>query len=342
MNARRAGMSGFVSEKSVSRNLKAPEQRAYVKQESVQQLEAPMGPYPGTPDMHGFWHRSPHGAHDGTVVEPELGSMGMLRGHSQNIRGEHLQQHMTSHTRQTGHACYELGYQDVPHSVKSSPYNLETPGGAWRRPLAEVEPALAGFSSGMGGLVNTPMCETPYAEMGMPKQVPQMDGSGESLWGYDNSGYYPSQTAFADPGQPAQKSPKQQSGQTNPRRRRSIGIDGLPSRVPAAPFHCDEPGCEGKFKRQEHLKRHQKSHTKEKPYVCWVPDCAKSFSRNDNLKVHYTTTHGKKGGRNRYVATLDHRHPEYNMSFRGELTPDGRPIHSSKTGGEGGRHPAMQ
>jgi hypothetical protein len=31
----------------------------------------------------------------------------------------------------------------------------------------------------------------------------------------------------------------------------------------------------------------------------------RAFSRSDNLNAHYTKTHSKRGGRNRYVATLD-------------------------------------
>ncbi|PGH21479.1 hypothetical protein AJ80_03270 [Polytolypa hystricis UAMH7299] len=113
---------------------------------------------------------------------------------------------------------------------------------------------------------------------------------------------------------------------TKPQRKRDLRLENLPTIIKQVPFHCPEVGCSGRFKRQEHLKRHMKCHSKEKPHTCWVPGCKRGFSRNDNLNVHYATTHGKRGGRNRYVATLDEQSLDYDPSFRGELTPDGMPV----------------
>lgn len=73
-----------------------------------------------------------------------------------------------------------------------------------------------------------------------------------------------------------------------------------------------------------------KSHSKERPHICWVPGCNRGFSRNDNLNVHYSATHGRRGGRNRYVATLDEASTEYDPDFRGELTLDGKPVRHQK------------
>ncbi|KAH8433528.1 C2H2 type transcription factor BrlA [Aspergillus melleus] len=112
--------------------------------------------------------------------------------------------------------------------------------------------------------------------------------------------------------------------------KQSLSLENLPSIIKQVQFKCKEPGCKGRFKRQEHLKRHMKSHSKEKPHVCWVPGCHRAFSRSDNLNAHYTKTHSKRGGRNRYVATLDDTSPDYDPDFRGQLTPDGRPIYGSK------------
>lgn len=112
--------------------------------------------------------------------------------------------------------------------------------------------------------------------------------------------------------------------------KQSLRLENLPSIIKQVQFRCKEPGCKGRFKRQEHLKRHMKSHSKEKPHVCWVPGCNRGFSRSDNLNAHYTKTHSKRGGRNRYVATLDETSPDYDPDFRGQLTPDGRPIYGSK------------
>jgi hypothetical protein len=91
-------------------------------------------------------------------------------------------------------------------------------------------------------------------------------------------------------------------------------------------FKCKINGCRMGFKRQDHLERHIRSHSKEKPYVCWVPGCHRAFSRRDNLNVHCMKTHTSRGGRNRYVATLDKTNPDYDPGFRGQLSIDGRPL----------------
>ncbi|OQE06163.1 hypothetical protein PENVUL_c019G09996 [Penicillium vulpinum] len=124
--------------------------------------------------------------------------------------------------------------------------------------------------------------------------------------------------------QPSRKSSKKQLLRSN------LSLENLPSIIKQVQFKCKEPGCKGRFKRQEHLKRHMKSHSKEKPHVCWVPGCHRAFSRSDNLNAHYTKTHSKRGGRNRYVATLDETSQDFDPDFRGQLTPDGRPIYGSK------------
>ncbi|GFN14481.1 hypothetical protein AtubIFM55763_004147 [Aspergillus tubingensis] len=125
--------------------------------------------------------------------------------------------------------------------------------------------------------------------------------------------------------QPSRKVARKQSS------KQSLSLENLPSIIKQVQFKCKEPGCKGRFKRQEHLKRHMKSHSKEKPHVCWVPGCERAFSRSDNLNAHYTKTHSKRGGRNRYVATLDENSPDYNPEYRGQLTADGRPVYNSKS-----------
>jgi hypothetical protein len=91
-------------------------------------------------------------------------------------------------------------------------------------------------------------------------------------------------------------------------------------------FNCTINGCRKGFKRQDHLERHIRSHSKEKPHVCWVPGCHRAFARRDNLKVHCKGTHTTHGGRNRYVATLDETSPYYDPGFRGQLSFEGLPL----------------
>ncbi|EAU34209.1 regulatory protein brlA [Aspergillus terreus NIH2624] len=148
-------------------------------------------------------------------------------------------------------------------------------------------------------------------------------GAGDYMDDYQQSPVY--RDAMHRPHrQPSRKMIRKQSSRQN------LSLENLPSIIKQVQFKCKEPGCKGRFKRQEHLKRHMKSHSKEKPHVCWVPGCHRAFSRSDNLNAHYTKTHSKRGGRNRYVATLDETSPDYDPDFRGQLTPDGRPIYGSK------------
>ncbi|KZF24036.1 hypothetical protein L228DRAFT_208637 [Xylona heveae TC161] len=64
--------------------------------------------------------------------------------------------------------------------------------------------------------------------------------------------------------------------------------------------------CDKAFQRQEHLKRHEKTHDGKKPFKCMVPGCPKDFSRSDNLKSHNKTHDpSKPGGRNIKVPNFE-------------------------------------
>jgi hypothetical protein len=78
-----------------------------------------------------------------------------------------------------------------------------------------------------------------------------------------------------------------QSAKPRPKKRKATKASAVVPSDPEKVFVCDVLGCEKRFRRSEHLKRHARSlHTLEKPYVCNQPGCQKKFSRSDNLNQH--------------------------------------------------------
>ena len=73
--------------------------------------------------------------------------------------------------------------------------------------------------------------------------------------------------------------------------------------APTKKFACSFQGCTKKFKRPEHRRRHEDSHSGKNVYHCSLPTeiCKKSFNRFDNCMAHHFThirKPGKEGGRN--------------------------------------------
>ncbi|KAI7861756.1 hypothetical protein BDF14DRAFT_1864665 [Spinellus fusiger] len=54
-------------------------------------------------------------------------------------------------------------------------------------------------------------------------------------------------------------------------------------------YICEHTDCQRRFKRPEHLKRHQRIHTAERPFECTYLGCQRTFARSDNLNQHLKT-----------------------------------------------------
>ena len=148
---------------------------------------------------------------------------------------------------------------------------------------------------------------SPHSQMGYnPTRYSQ------ELAAYSQECYDPYQSAQSSetvrynfyPGQVG--SPQHVSSNGQPRRRPSKkpkSVGGLPLIVSSddKPHQCSIGPCDARFKRQEHLRRHERTHTAERPYPCDV--CDRKFSRTDNLRMH-RKTHMKKTGRNIFVEGL--------------------------------------
>ncbi|KAI3627262.1 hypothetical protein GLX27_001076 [Malassezia furfur] len=68
--------------------------------------------------------------------------------------------------------------------------------------------------------------------------------------------------------------------------------------------------CGRRFKRMEHLKRHNRTHTQERPHKCPVESCGKSFGRSDNLAQHLKTHYRPAGLVGRASELLQTERPE--------------------------------
>ena len=86
------------------------------------------------------------------------------------------------------------------------------------------------------------------------------------------------------------------SAKPRPKKRKASSAARAAAVVPSDPekiFVCDVLGCEKRFRRSEHLKRHARSlHTLEKPYVCNQPGCRTfpAATISTNISVYTNAT----------------------------------------------------
>ncbi|KAJ5324044.1 hypothetical protein N7476_002644 [Penicillium atrosanguineum] len=65
--------------------------------------------------------------------------------------------------------------------------------------------------------------------------------------------------------------------------------DESPSRGPSGTFSCLFPGCNAKYRRKEHLRRHETKHSQQQGFAC--PVCGIRFGRSDTLRRHMRQRH---------------------------------------------------
>jgi len=91
--------------------------------------------------------------------------------------------------------------------------------------------------------------------------------------------------------------PASSTGKTPRRRQRRIRDPPEVSSEQHKPHECHQ--CKNRFIRLEHLKRHWRTHSKERPHQCPYPGCTKAFGRTDNrdqhVKTHYKGQQMKQG-----------------------------------------------
>lgn len=106
------------------------------------------------------------------------------------------------------------------------------------------------------------------------------------------------------------------------RRQANIFGNGTVRFHEAARKECSYQGCGKKFRRPEHLKRHQRTHESKECFTCTF--CYKGFGRSDNLKQHVSlhADPNKKSARTKYFPEAMAYYEQLNKKTKGTTLED--------------------
>jgi len=87
---------------------------------------------------------------------------------------------------------------------------------------------------------------------------------------------------------PSKRQKTSSEDQLSPKTTRKRSVGDLVDRV----WSCNFEGCEKRFKRQDHLRRHQQIHSGERQFKCNL--CEKAFFEKEHLKRHINQVHQRQ------------------------------------------------